>query len=237
MLKRSIGVAAIAAAFVATGSVATGSFAAEVDEFGSSATQASKSSSDSVSSDAKAHVTGRPIQCDGVMELGDAPKAKLVVSDGASCTVVNSTIKSLRALPGSVDVRVIDTEVTRNLMVRGATGTVHIGPKDCRYDPMVGNNVIVRNSHNVLICFTSVDNNIMVRNNDGRITLRDSSAGNNIMVNRNLAYAPNAGDPATLKASKIRLLRLEAGNHIVARDNNATREVVARDNTPVATIA
>jgi hypothetical protein len=233
MLKRSIGVAAAAAALVATGSAATGSFAREA---GSTST-ATSSSRAVTSSDAKAATTGRPIQCDGVLNLGDAPKAKLVVASGASCTVVDSTIKSLRARPGAVDVKVIDTEVTRNLMVRGATGTVHIGPAGCRYDPMVGNNVIVRNSHNVLICFTSVDNNIMVRNNDGRITVRDSSAGNNIMVNRNLAYVADPGGPTHVRAGAIRLLRLQADNHIVARGNDATREVVARSNTPEAIIA
>jgi hypothetical protein len=217
MLKRCIAATAIASALVATGAVL-----------------AATAGSEAVAKPPPQ--SGKPITCDGELELADAPKAKLVVPSGASCTVVDSTIKSLRARPGSVDVRVYGTEVTRNLMVRGATGTVHIGPKDCRYDPVVGNNVIVRNSHNVLICFTSVDNNIMVRNNDGRITLRDSSAGNNIMVNRNLAYAPAAGDPTTLKAAAIRLLRLAADNHIVARDNDPGREVVARDNTPTALV-
>lgn len=228
MLKRSIGVAAVASAFVATGAIAAATTAFEADLPGSS---------DAAAPAARpAPQSGKPITCDGVLELGNAPKAKLVVPDGASCTVVDSTIKSLRARPGSVDVRIYGTEVTRNLMVRGATGTVHIGPKGCRYDPVVGNNVIVRNSHNVLICFTSVDNNIMVRNNDGRITLRDSSAGNNIMVNRNLAYAPKAGDPATSKAAAIRLLRLEADNHLVARDNHTSRDVIARANTPAALV-
>ena len=83
----------------------------------------------------------------------------------------------------------------------------------------------------------SVDNNITVRNNDGRVTVRDSSAGNNIKVNRNLAYAPQAGDPTHVNAGAIRILRNTADNHIVARGNDASRDVIARDNTPDAIIA
>jgi hypothetical protein len=218
MLKRSIGAVAVAAAFIATGSVATNSFASNAE------TKA-------------ASLNGRSIQCNGTLNLGNSPKTKVVVASGASCTIVHSTIKSLRTKPGAVDVRVSDTEVTRNLMVRGATGTVHIGPAGCGYDPMVGNNVVVRNSHNVLICFTKVDNNIMVRNNDGRITVRDSSAGNNIRVNRNLAFVADPGPAPHARMSAIRILRNEADNHIVARGNAASREVIARDNTPAATIA
>jgi hypothetical protein len=208
MLKRCLAVTVVAAALVASVSIST-----------------------SPASAAPA------LECDGTLNLGDAPKTRVIVRAGDSCTVVDSTIKSLRALPGSVDVRVHNTEVTRNLMVRGATGTVHIGPEDCKFDPVVGNNLIVRNSHNVLICFTSVDNNIMVRNNDGRITVRDSSAGNNIMVNRNLAYDPDAGDLNTAMAAKIRLLRNTADNHIVARNNNPTRDIVTRGNSPAVIIA
>ena len=207
MLKRCIGMAATAAALVATGSVTTSSVAAPA------------------------------VECDGVLSLGDAPKTRVIVPASASCTIVDSTIKSLRALPGAVDVKVFDTEVTRNLMVRGATGTVHIGPEDCKFDPVVGNNLVVRNSHNVLICLMSVDNNITVRNNDGRITVRDSSAGNNIKVNRNLAYDPDASDPNTDRAAKIRILRNLADNHIVARGNDSSRVVAARGNTPEALIA
>lgn len=207
MLRRCIGAAAVAAALVASIAIAS--------------TPAS---------------AAKAVECDGTLSLGNAPKTRVIVEAGASCTVVDSTIKSLRALPGSVDVFVVDSDVTRNLMVRGATGTVHIGPADCRFDPNVGNNVVVRNSHNVLICLMSVDNNITVRNNDGRVTVRDSSAGNNIKVNRNLAYAPQAGDPTHVNAGAIRILRNTADNHIVARGNDASRDVIARDNTPVALV-
>lgn len=230
MLKRCIGVAAVASALVASGAITAATTAAEA-EFESRQATSSKTKSEPA-----AKRSGKPIRCDGVLKLGDAPKAKLVVRKGDSCTVVDSTIKSLRARPGSVDVRVYGTEVTRNLMVRGATGTVHIGPKGCRYDPVVGNNLVVRNSHNVLICFTSVDNNITVRNNDGRVTIRDSVAGNNLRANRNLAYAPKAGDPKTRKAAAIRLLRNQADNHIVARGNHPSRKVIDRRNSPTALV-
>ena len=75
MLRRCIGVAAVAAALVASISIAT-----------------------SPASAAKA------VECDGTLSLGNAPKTQVIVPAGASCTVVDSTIKSLRALPGSVAV-------------------------------------------------------------------------------------------------------------------------------------
>lgn len=207
MFRRCIGVAAVAAALVASVSIASPASAAQA------------------------------VECNGTLSLGDAPQTRVIVRAGASCMVVDSTIKSLRALPGSVDVSVVDSDVTRNLMVRGATGTVQIGPADCRFDPNIGNNIVVRNSHNVLVCLMSVDNNITVRNNDGRVTIRDSSAGNNIRANRNLAYNEQPGDAAHVNPGAIRILRNTADNHIVARGNDASRDVIARDNTPDANIA
>jgi hypothetical protein len=186
---------------------------------------------------ATAQASGRSIQCDGLTVLGHAPKTKVVVPSGASCTLKNSTVKSVRGLPGAVDVKVYNTVVKRNLMVRHATGTVHIGDRDCGFDPSVGNNIIVRNSHNVLICVVRVRNNVMVRNNDGRITVRENEVRRNIRVNRNLAYAPHADENPPPWAAGIRILHNNAGGHIVARDNASSRRVITRGNNPAVIIA
>lgn len=222
MHVRSLAVAASAAALVVSGSMAS---------------QAVASTQQAGRTGLLPQVTGKPIPCTGLLALGDAPKAKIVVPAGASCTIMDSTVKSVRGLPGAVDVKVLNTDVRRNLMVRGATGTVHIGDPHCIYDPNVGNNIIVRNSHNVLICAMRVRNNVMVRNNDGRITVRDSVVRRSIRVNRNLAYAPHPGETGPPWAGVIHLIDNTAGGHIVARDNDPSRGIGSRGNTPAVIIA
>ena len=122
--------------------------------------------------------------CDGKLAAGTY--RNVTVARGANCFVgTNVTILgNFRATksPGSVIVR---TDVGRNFMVSGATVRVIFGPKGCRVDPRAGNNLMVRNSRNVAVCFATVDNNIVLRNNTGRLMLRDSLACNNIRVVRN----------------------------------------------------
>ncbi len=156
----------------------------------------------------------------------------VTVPQGASCYLRGALILGdLKALGGAIDVFVINTEVQGGIDIRGAEGTVKIGPAGCRFDPRVGGIVRVTLSHNVLICFTSADNNITVTRNDGRITLRDNVAGNNIMVTDNLAYNRQPGDGTHRNIEAIRLRDNVAGGHITVR-RNAGRPLILRNNTP-----
>jgi len=111
------------------------------------------------------------------------------------------------------------------------TGTVLIGPTGCKFDPLVGNNVHVTKSHNVLICFVTTRNNILVTGNDGRVSVRDSVAGNNIHVDRNRAWVKD-GPVRHNRPGAIRLLRDTAGNHIHVFHNDDSRVLILKGNSP-----
>ena len=116
-------------------------------------------------------------------------------------------------------------------MVRKARGTVKIGAASCRLDPPAGNNIKVTRSHNVLICYMTVDNNIAVTRNDGRISLFHNDVGNNIKVTKNLAYDRRPGDGHHQQIEAIRLRHNVAARHIWIKQN-ADRPVLQVDNTP-----
>jgi hypothetical protein len=128
---------------------------------------------------------------------------------------------------------VLGTEVAHNIKVTGTTGYTIIGNKGCIFDPHVGNNIKVSDSHNVLICQESVDNNIKVTRNDGRITVRDSSAAHaNILVRNNYKFNPNSHDVIHHKRpGRIRVLDCAAKEHIFVKHNHG-RGLYARGNTP-----
>lgn len=166
--------------------------------------------------------------CDGVFDASAGVQKKVTVKRGQSCTLEEGLVVrgGVHAKKGAKNLYV-HTTVGRNIQANGVTGTVHIGPKSCKYDPPVGNNVKVRKSHNVLICWVTAKNNIEVTDSDGRITVRDSVAGNSIKVNRNRAYSAD-GPVRHNRAGAIRILRNEYGNHLQTKHNN--RQVIARDN-------
>lgn len=158
--------------------------------------------------------------------------ASVRVPKGASCYLEDAVVLgNLKALHQPVDVLVINTEVHRNIHIKGAQRDVKIGPTGCHFDPLVGNNVKVTRSHNVAICFTSADNNIAVTRNDGRIILRDNQAGGNIKVNDNLPYDRLPGDGQHADIDAIRLRDNVAGRHIVVR-RNAGRPLILEGNSP-----
>ncbi len=108
------------------------------------------------------------------------------VAEGADCTVgpdvtITRNFFALKS-PGVINV---NTDIGRNFMVANATGSVTFGPEGCKVDPHVGNNLMIRNSANVAVCFATVDNNIVLSGNTGRLMLRDSVACNNIRVVNN----------------------------------------------------
>jgi hypothetical protein len=174
---------------------------------------------------------------------------KNIVCDNTPATALSGTYKNVRVKPGAscylldaevtgnffardaVTVKVIDSPVRHNLKISGATQDVVIGNFNCRLDPVVGNNIMVRDSHNVAICWMSADNNIKVSGNDGRITLAHNKAGANISVTKNLAYVAQPNDGVHGQVDAIRFRHNTAGGHNVVRDN-AGRPVIATGNTP-----
>lgn len=183
---------------------------------------------------AQAAVEGTALVCDNTK--GDpytGTYSSVTVPAGASCYLRNALVTgNLKALHGAVDVVVINTEVQRNIHIRHAERKVKIGTAGCRMDPPVGNNLKVTRSHNVAICFMTVDNNIRITRNDGRILLRNSVAGQNISVTNNLAYNRKPGDGHHRRIAAIRLRDNVAGRHIVVK-RNADRPLILRRNTPV----
>lgn len=161
---------------------------------------------------ASADAQPRNTVCDGTLEAGTfknvrvAPGADCIVGPEVTITRNFFAVKS----PGVINV---NTDIGRNFIVAGAADSVTFGPEGCRVDPHVGNNLIVRNSNNVAICEATVDNNIMLRENTGRLMLRDSVACNNIKVVSN-------------DLQGLRVLRnVHAVNFTVARNDvqNTTR--------------
>ena len=160
---------------------------------------------------------------------------RVTVPRGASCYLKDAVVNgNLKALHGAKDVVVLNTEVKRNIHIRGAERRVKIGVPSCRFDPPVGNNIKVTRSHNVLICFMTVRNNIMVTRNDGRITLLNNDVGRKIQVTNNLPFNHKRGDGHHRRIAAIRLFDNVAGNHIF-ETRNPRRGLIASGNSPTPT--
>lgn len=142
----------------------------------------------------------------------------VVIRDGASCVITNSTITgNVRTTGAPRVVSITDTNVTRNIHIRNVTERVTIGAAGCRVDPVAGRNLMVRNSRNVAVCEMSVANNLVVRNNTGILMVRDNKACNNIRVVGN-------------DVRSMRVVRNSyAGNFSVARNTWVNRRIV-KDN-------
>ena len=141
-----------------------------------------------------AHAGGPPpnFNCDG--EFSGMTFRNVRINDGATCIITNSTITGNVQGFGGHLVRIIDTDITGNgVNIRDVTGSVTIGSEDCRVDPFVNNDLIVTGSNNVAICDMSIENNLILRDNTGRLMARDNTACNNIRVVDN-----------TLRALRIR---------------------------------
>lgn len=173
--------------------------------------------------------------CDG--HYKDRTFKHVRVPEGATCVLRDSTVTGNFMARNPRTVKILDTEVRRNTMVRGATRDVVIGNAGCRLDPLAGNNIKVTRSHNVAICWMTVKNNIMVRGNDGRITLTHNSVGRNIDVSRNKAYDPDPADATKHKApGAIRVKFNEAGGHIRLFKNDRDKLIGLKSNSPVAEV-
>lgn len=107
----------------------------------------------------------------------------VVIQDGATCVITNSTITgNVRTTGAPRVVSITDTPVRRNIHIRNVTQRVTIGADGCRVDPVAGRNLMVRDSHNVAICEMSVANNLVLRNNTGILMVRDNKACNNLRI-------------------------------------------------------
>ncbi|HET9420311.1 MAG TPA: hypothetical protein VFO49_04180 [Nocardioides sp.] len=170
--------------------------------------------------------------CDGVFTHRTFTHVR--VEEGATCVLRNSTVTGNFRARHPRTVKILDTEVRRNIMIRGATRNVVIGNAGCRFDPVAGNNIKVTRSHSVAICWMTVKNNIMVRGNDGRISLFHNTVGRNIDVSRNDRYRPLPADTTKHKRpGAIRVRKNTAGGHVRLFDNDPSRDLLGLGtNTP-----
>lgn len=125
--------------------------------------------------------------CDGTVSHTTF-EGNVVVPDGATCVIRSSTVLgSVRTQSGAAPaaVSIINTDVRLNINLQNVTDSVTIGTEECAVDPEVGRNLKVRNSANVAICEMRVANNLVLRENTGRMMVRDNLACDNIRVVRN----------------------------------------------------
>lgn len=172
---------------------------------------------------------GAAFTCDGTFHSRTFENVK--VEEGDTCILIDSTVTGDFTARNPRTVKVLDTPVERNLMVRGATHDVVIGNAGCKVDPAVGNNIEVSKSHNVSICWMTTKNNIQVTGNDGRIGLFHNNAGRNISVSRNLAFNHRPGDGQHAKPGAIRLRHNQAQGQINLF-NNERDGFRLKDNSP-----
>jgi hypothetical protein len=156
--------------------------------------------------------------CDGVYS---GTYKNVTVQPGASCTLTPAAVVTggVHAKAGAANL-FVETAVGRNIQALGVTGTVYVGPgpdesgKLCTFDPPVRNNVMVKKSHNVLICWVTSGNNIKVTGNSGQVTVRNSHADNNLTVSRNVKYT--GGKTKHRHPEWVRVLNNTYGNHLTA---------------------
>jgi hypothetical protein len=124
---------------------------------------------------------GPNFNCDGTFDGMTFRNVR--IQAGATCIITNSTITGNVQGTGGNVVRIINTDVTGNgVNIRDVTGSVTIGSADCRVDPFVNNNLMVTGSNNVAICEMSIENNLVLSGNTGRMMARDNTVCNNIRV-------------------------------------------------------
>jgi hypothetical protein len=150
----------------------------------------------------------------------------VVVPRGESCTLVDSWVNGNVTSKGGRNVTLADVTVRGDIRLQGITGDVTVGPKggDCRFDPLVGGSVIVTDSHNVKVCHVTACKDIVIRRNDGRITLRDNVVRRIVVVgNREFVSDGRADHP---RQSVIRLIDNTADSYVIRK--NAPRKVQKR---------
>jgi hypothetical protein len=172
--------------------------------------------------------------CDGTYENRTFKHVRVLPGD--TCKLINSTVTGNFMARNPRTVKVLDTTVGRNLMVRGATHNVIIGNRGCGVDPVVGNNIKVTKSHNVAICWMTTKNNLMVTGNDGRINVSNNDVGRNLSVSRNKALVLDPGVTHP-EPGAIRVRNNTAGGHIKLFKNHPSRPLRGLEtNTPTPVV-
>ncbi|MDX6296326.1 MAG: hypothetical protein QOI51_183 [Nocardioidaceae bacterium] len=139
---------------------------------------------------------------------------KIVVPAGATCTLDGATVNSnvtvgagsslhtrFTTIGGNVmsrdaaSVRLIDTNISHNVMITGTTGSTKIGSKGCKVDPIAAGNLMFKfNSGTIAICDVSVGHNLALMANSGRIGAFRNVVGNNGLLFRNTGPANRLRD-------------------------------------------
>lgn len=172
------------------------------------------------------NLTGQASAADAITEcvgtLPDGTYKNVFVPEGASCLTSDGVIitGNFMATKSPGVISLIDTPVGHNLMVDGATTRVTIGSADCRVDPHVANNLKVTNSNNVAICEMTIDNNLMLTGNTGRIMVRDNTVCQNIRVVRNDVLG-------------LRVLSNRYAIHLVTSPNEVANQELVLDNAAI----
>jgi len=190
-------------------------------------------------------VSAPPTECTGT--IGAETVDRIVVPDGATCTLNGTTVVgnvvvgagsslittgatlggNVRADDGPDIIRLIDTNIERNIFVKRATGEITIGAAGCAVDPVAGNNVkLTRNKAPIAICLMSIGENLQLSNNKRRIGVFDNVVGNNLQATDNTGASLrlrdnmvgiSGGGSIQVDDNHVGVLLLErndAGNHI-----------------------
>lgn len=114
----------------------------------------------------------------------------VTVEAGASLFTTNATIGGNLMSRDATTVRVIDTNVGRNVKVTGTTGLTTIGGLGCSVDPSVANNVMLKdNSGNIALCDLTIARNLALMGNSRGIGVFHNTVGNSLLLFDNTGRA------------------------------------------------
>lgn len=167
---------------------------------------------------------GEDLVCDGLYE---GTYRNVYIPKGATCILKDAYVNGSVNGAGGRNAYVLDTTVVRHVRLVGFTGDVVLGNKvGCRYDPRIGGNLTVKNSHNVLACQLTVCGSGKFKGNDGRITVRDSAFGRNLFINGNRRFVSDHGKAAK-RPQPIQLRDVSVDGRLDT-SGNAPRRVIKK---------
>jgi hypothetical protein len=163
------------------------------------------------------------VVCNGALVGGTY--RNVTVKRGDTCVLADVKVNGSVHANGARNLLVHDATIRGNVVARHVSGDVYLGSKQsCKYDPVVGGSVVVKHSHNVLICDMTVCKKVVLKHNDGKITVRSSTA-RKIVVKYNRQFVRDRGDSTHRGLSTIRLIHVHG--RVVAK-HNAPRQVLRR---------
>lgn len=162
---------------------------------------------------------GKNITCDGVRS---GTYNNVRINRGDTCILLDSYVNGDVTGKGGRSAYLLDTTVVGDVSLHGFTGDIRIGNKSrCRYDPRIGGNLSIIDSHNVLVCQTTVCKAMRIKHNDGKIAVRDS-ATRRLIVRGNTRFDSD-GPSNHAREHVIRLFNIKADH--VSIGANAPRPV------------